>query len=298
MKANFEWNKKYPGNTVSVEPEYIITACDADVLFIEELKGLRGSNKANRVGTQRVVRSLLDSFREDGKPVVASFTGNVQEYLEMTGDLKSDKKDGRKKTGNKDLGSRLEDFTRVEVESLLDSNRLDFTREYFVKTGIVREENLEDATLAVYDSLPVGASIRSIIGSAESVNHDVECRNGVFDYESVARILGGTGQRSMFGNFAYPDQLLDKVSRYTGISVEDIKSRDRSAKVVAARDLAAWALVNEMGQTRTNAGRLLGKNHSTVTSAVKKIKRVRSQENGLSDKDRHLRDIVDGWIKR
>ncbi len=298
MYMNFEHNRKNPGNKIGVEPGYIATACDADVLFIDELKGLRDSNKVNRIGTQRVIRGLLDHFHGDGKPVVASFTGNVREYLEMVGDLKSGKKDTRKKNANKDLGSRLENFTRVEVKSLLDSDRLDFTRKYLVKTGIVGEENLEDAALAVYNSLPVGASVRSIIGAAETVNHDVESRDGFFDDESIGGLLGGTGQRSMFGDFAFPDQLLDKVSKFTGVSIEDITSKDRGAKIVAARDLAAWALVNEMGQTRANAGRLLKRNHSTVTSAVRKIKRVFSQEGKLSDKEAHLRNLVSEWAER
>lgn len=65
--------------------------------------------------------------------------------------------------------------------------------------------------------------------------------------------------------------IIADVARRTDLTVADIKSRDRTARVVLARDLACY-IGHERGLTLSQMGRALNRDHSTIASAVAREK--------------------------
>ena len=60
------------------------------------------------------------------------------------------------------------------------------------------------------------------------------------------------------------------VSEITGVSIEDIKGESRKAPIVEARQLAMYFVHRKFGVRQT--GRILNRNHSTVSLGAKKIR--------------------------
>lgn len=63
------------------------------------------------------------------------------------------------------------------------------------------------------------------------------------------------------------------VSNLTGVPVDDMAGRRRCGDISTARQLVMWALVVLCGYTHTEVGRLMRRNHATVTYAVSFVER-------------------------
>ena len=297
IRMNFKKNEPAP------IPSWVKVAEDADVLVIDELKGLclRGGN--NRPGTQGIVRNLLDRFHDAGKTVVMAYTGTGQEYDEMVGRLKSGKLDNYGNKGNCDLGSRLEAVTEVKVGSLGDSDRIDFVRKCLARVGLDYVEDIDSVAVGIHESLPVGASVRRISGAIDSVFHDARCDKGVVDYDRVLSVLGsGVGQRNMFGDYTYANQALESVGKNilvnTKVTLKDIQSRSRQREIVSFRDLFVHALC-EAGQRVGDIARLLKKDSSTITASRKKTRNILDADpDELKANQVGLRRLIEDWEKR
>ena len=61
------------------------------------------------------------------------------------------------------------------------------------------------------------------------------------------------------------------VSDITGISTEEIMSKNRKGEVVIARNLVIWVMCIIYGITTINTGILMHKHYSTVIWAVKEV---------------------------
>ena len=69
------------------------------------------------------------------------------------------------------------------------------------------------------------------------------------------------------------EKIIEYVSKYFGVSVEDIVSNKRNSNVATARQVAAYVLIEITGQTLDGVGKALGgKNHSTVHYSVNLVK--------------------------
>lgn len=71
-------------------------------------------------------------------------------------------------------------------------------------------------------------------------------------------------------------EVIADVARRTDVTVKDIKSRDRTARVVLARDLACF-IGFERGITLSQMGRALNRDHSTIASAVERERKRREE---------------------
>lgn len=63
--------------------------------------------------------------------------------------------------------------------------------------------------------------------------------------------------------------ILDRVSSASGYPVEQIQSRDRYGRIVDARQAAA-ILMREIGCSKSEIGRVLGRDHSTIVSLLRR----------------------------
>ena len=285
-------------------PPSVKVAYNADVLFIDELRGLHGPNGTQRPGTQRVVRALLDDFNAKKKTVVMAYTGSRREYDEMVKGLETGGQDAHSNHGNADLGSRLEEVIEIGIKPLQYPDRADFVKEYLVGRNDFRIEDVDEVAEAIHNAIPiVGASTRRIIGAIESVFHDARCDDYYVDAARVVSVLGkGEGPRSMLGNYAYVNQAFADIEKSifegTSFTMGDLKKKSSSMEVVHLRDLIVYALDKE-GQHHVGIGKIIGKDRGTVKSSLKKIELVLGTDpSGLSKRQTRLRNIIEDWERR
>jgi chromosomal replication initiation ATPase DnaA len=84
------------------------------------------------------------------------------------------------------------------------------------------------------------------------------------------RSTNGEFTKSVFANDAHLEQLLKDVSDYTGISIENLKSKNRDRPYVYARNLfcfAAKAIYQHVGTTAI--GRIINRDHATVLHSLR-----------------------------
>jgi len=84
------------------------------------------------------------------------------------------------------------------------------------------------------------------------------------------RSTKGEFTKSVFANDAHLDDLLKDVSEYTGISIENLKSKSRDRPFVYARNLfcfAAKAIYQHAGTTAI--GKIINRDHATVLHSLR-----------------------------
>lgn len=81
-----------------------------------------------------------------------------------------------------------------------------------------------------------------------------------------------------------PGKVIDCVCQCFMISSNDIFKKDRTRRIVIARQTAMYLLVNKCGVTKLATGRLFNQDHTTVIHAVRLV-------SGLIDVDQDYRKI-------
>lgn len=79
--------------------------------------------------------------------------------------------------------------------------------------------------------------------------------------------------------------IIDIVSKYLNISIDDIKSKNRKSEVTEARNICAFLLKNYTELTLSNIGKELGnRDHSTIINCIKKSKDLIETDNLFAEK--------------
>ena len=79
------------------------------------------------------------------------------------------------------------------------------------------------------------------------------------------------------------------VKKIYGLSDEHLRSRGRQRESCEARGLAAWATLEISSGKLTELAKLLGRDSSTLTCAVRRIEKRREEDPSLVDKMERLR---------
>lgn len=81
---------------------------------------------------------------------------------------------------------------------------------------------------------------------------------------------------SFIGNEITPvekaEKIIQNVANLYDVSVEDIKSKKRTADVAYARHIAIYVIKNATQLTQANIGKIFGRDHSTILSSIDVIK--------------------------
>ncbi len=131
--------------------------------------------------------------------------------------------------------------------------------------------NAPDEILALI-AQRVSRNIRQLQGGFNRVMAMAQLMNAPLTPESVAEQLDGIAGPDPRADVT-PEQVLDAVARFYGLSVDQILGRGRTATVAQARQVVMYLLAVELGMPPTAVGRFLsGRNHSTVIHGVEKIR--------------------------
>ena len=90
-----------------------------------------------------------------------------------------------------------------------------------------------------------------------------------------------------------PEGIMDEVSRRFRVSQADLVGASRKKAIVRARHVAMYLIHEELGMNDTDIGRLLGgRSHSTIISALDKMRREINVDFGLHQDIRALKDSL------
>ena len=128
-------------------------------------------------------------------------------------------------------------------------------------------------------------NIRELEGSLNRVVAYAQLMNIPITLESTSRILADLTADTA-RHAIDPAHIIDEVSQYYKVSIENLVSRGRTKKLAQARQVAMYLLIYELELSPTQVGRLLGgRDHATVIHGAGKI-------NGEVNEDSQLRQDV------
>jgi chromosomal replication initiation ATPase DnaA len=82
------------------------------------------------------------------------------------------------------------------------------------------------------------------------------------------------------------------VSEFTGISVDDIKSRKRTGDVCEARSIFIYLSSSMYGKNAVSIGRYINRSHQSVLSQIKTIDQHLRIYKGFNIKVKKIKDAI------
>ncbi len=95
------------------------------------------------------------------------------------------------------------------------------------------------------------------------------------------------GTISHFGP-ANAERFVMAVCTHFNISIEELRGKDRRMALVTARRCLAYLLVHEAGLCATEAGRIMGRDRSTVEHHVAVVESARGKGGSGAGADKHM----------
>jgi len=166
MDVNFlsdDMKNRY-GKVWPVEPAYFLVAYRAKLVVLDEIGGVVGKNNTTRVGTQERIKNLLDKSKNNGVPVVMAFAGSEKKYEGLVNRLMNGGVDVNGRPYNRDLGSRLDGASILEIGKLSEDGRHQFLKDSLSVQGFLNDEYANMVATGVDERLPYGASMRRMGG--------------------------------------------------------------------------------------------------------------------------------------
>ena len=134
------------------------------------------------------------------------------------------------------------------------------------------------AGLAVRSSMDRVALFLGALASAGLEDRSAGRGDVVSDYSSAWAMLAclPASLRPMRRGCPSPQQIWREEAEAAGITLEAIKGKRRTARLVTARHEAWRRMVDERGMTLSGIGRLTGHNHTSVMHGVERARERRA----------------------
>ena len=91
-----------------------------------------------------------------------------------------------------------------------------------------------------------------------------------------------TSQRILLQFHADDGEIMVFVCRHFGVTLDQLRSKDRHAHIADARHVAMW-LLRERGLSFPAIARILHRDHTTVMSGVRKIDHLRLIDRAVAE---------------
>lgn len=91
-------------------------------------------------------------------------------------------------------------------------------------------------------------------------------------------------------------KILEIVSKYFSLSVEDIKGTRKKDKLIRARFISYWLLYSYAGSNYMGIGKYLGKNHAAVLKGIRKVDFAINTKTWLHQEATELEAKVKSWL--
>lgn len=180
--------------------------------------------------------------------------------------------------------------TRFEMGVLADIQPPDIeTRKAIIKRksqslGITLNENIID-----YIATKIKNNIRQLEGTVKKIEALRRVYGTMPSMEQVQSIVKDVVSDSLPTSVVITN-IFNAVSDTYGVSVEEIKSANRSANISQARNICMYIIKNVTGITLKEVGTYFGKDHSTVLHSVKRVETA-------MDNDRNFKNAINNIVR-
>ena len=273
-------------------------AADKHVIALTSEAFVNKYSSASRDGHPHTFRQLFedcDLLLLDDLPFLASRAASQEQFFHVfntlhaanarvviTSDLLPDSVTGLSSR----LRSRLKGGLTTEVQPPSPTDRLDILK---AKASHLPQTVPED--ILRYIANQPYSSVRELEGALNRVTAYADFSDAPLSLDSVTHILHPFTTR----HTPSATVILDTVCRHFSVSLDQLKGPSRSREITFARHIAMYLLRNYGPRPLTNIGQLLGgRDHSTVLTAYRRIKKERSS---LPQTQSHL-DAIEASLRR
>ena len=169
-----------------------------------------------------------------------------------------------------DFDERL--TSRFQNGILMDIQPPDFETRKAIFLSKMRNDGLDISDDIVdYVCENITTNIRELNGAYNTISSYLSLSNGVIDYETVKNLLSSIISPDK-KKYITPEMIINSVSRYYDISVDDMTSSKRNAEVATARNVAMYLMRDILDYTHDKIGKYFGgRKHSTVINSINNI---------------------------
>ena len=134
--------------------------------------------------------------------------------------------------------------------------------------------------------------MRELEGALNRIKAFSQLTSSVIDITLVDESLSGLKQNKE--NFSVTkNKILEEVSKYKNVSVDNILGTKKDRLTVNARQLVMFFLKKELNMTFIEIALFLGgKNHSTVIYALERIEKILKKDQNLVKDTIHIRELI------
>ncbi|MBQ9246423.1 chromosomal replication initiator protein DnaA [bacterium] len=235
---------------------------NADVLLIDDIQLIEGKPR-----TEEELYNTFDTLHNAGKQIVFTSDRSPDKFENSPDRLKTRFKQGLL------ADIQVPDLeTRMAILTKLANDR-----------NIIIPINVIEFLATVYNK-----NIRELEGAFNTVSAYASINDMPITIDSVKRIIGYNEQRK---NLTI-DGIIDIVASYYNISVEDIKSTNRSAKTAYARQVAIYLAKELTGESFPNVGKCFNRKHTTVIYSHKEVKTNIAKDRNLANDINELTNLI------
>ncbi len=250
-----------------------------DVLLVDDIQFLAGKK-----GTQEEIYTLFNILYDAGKQIILSSDRPPKELTEIEPRLVS----------------------RFEWWIMVDIDVPDFeTRLAIIQQKAREREFIVPQEVAEYISYNLGKNVREIEGILNQIIAEyeldgrmptIESISSRFDRLSIKHGMVGKAHShiDVLKNVSYQN-VLQEVSNYFGIELENLIGNSRSRDLMVPRQIAMYLLKNKLRYTYERIGNIFnGREHSAVMYSCKKLEILLKKDQRISRDIYTLREKL--WV--
>ena len=232
-----------------------------DVLLIDDIQFISGKEQ-----TQEGFFHTFNDLHSSGRQLI----------------LSSD----RPPTALAPLADRLR--SRFESGLMVDMQPPDLETRLAILSTKAREHNI-DPPSDILEAIAKTAksNIRELEGHLNKLLALSQMRNSPVDWDLVAQALPKIQESTV--SVAQPDMVIRTICQAYSVSKDHLISKKRTRHIAAARQIAMFLLYTDSCLSITEIGRILQRNHSTVSHAIKKMTALITEDSQFSSRVKSLK---------
>ncbi|SCW51250.1 chromosomal replication initiator protein [Ruminococcaceae bacterium YRB3002] len=216
-----------------------------DVLIIDDIQFLIGKNE-----TINEFFNTFEALTSEGKQIIISSDKAPNNLI--------------------DFDSRL--TSRFQNGILTDLQPPDFETRKAIFMSRMKSDAIElDEDIIDYVCENITSNVRELNGAYNTLSSYLSLSNGKIDIETTKNILSSMISPNK-KKYITPEMIMNSVSRYYDISVEQMTSSKRNAEIATARSIAMYLIRDILDYTYDKIGKLFGgRKYSTVINSINNV---------------------------
>jgi chromosomal replication initiator protein len=225
--------------------EYYRTQCD--ILLIDDIQLIAGKER-----TQEEFFHTFNALYNAGKQIILTSDKTPQEIPALEERLQS-----------RFCWGLIADIQRPDVE----------TRIAILRKKVAREAMLVPPEVVSFLAHRIDTNVRELEGCLKRVNAHALLSGQPLTLDFVQKTLSPLLQPSE--SHVTPDFILQHVSQFFGVSLDEIRGHSRGRLIAYPRQVAMYLTRIHTGLSYPEIGRIFGKDHTTIINAFQRIERLR-----------------------